>query len=1187
MRKALVLACRVLTGLITLAVVGVLLLAWRLEQSPLVLDRFVPVIEQALSPASGGSAIRIERLALAREGLRLFLRAENLRVTDDNGDELVMAAIAKVELSPSGFIRDGIISAESIDIEGLVITAAMKDGKVSISAVLSSIGTDQPTTAAVGTELADTTPVDLSRALAMVRDDPNLQHLKRVYLQYANISFGNEQRGMAWRAPNLALEINRNEDGLTVRGGGLIRQHMMAGVEVDKALGKVTWQAQISWPDDDIQKESEPSAVGTKAAAVPVITAAVTLDKLSPDVVSGFIPPLLGEHGLEAAISGTFSTTFRADQIPETLNFAVALGEGKISLPQAGALRFDQVAARGQVLVADRRVTLEEFALDYDDTTTGSQMRLTGEGELLSDGSIAITTDIASMAPAWLASITPEFAQLYGVKASLEGQSKWVFDTNGRLRSGNLDLRSFDAVINLPGFLEEPLPIEILTAKLRLADYGGYWDLQGIRMELPNGATAVVRGAAARGDREGKAKLRVVASGFDVETVKRAWPLTVSPPAREWIVENIRSGLIPRFEATVQVDIGKQSTPIAVSNFRVDGSMPVLDAVSTYWGPMPVATGINLEARITEKFFEATILSGLTGGMRVTGGKISITGIDKGKGHERLALEVETNGPISRLMTILDRKPLDFAKFLELAPSELEGSIGGRLAITLPPVADLQLEDITINAVGKARKAVLPNVVAGQALTEADLGLKVSKTDLTLEGTAKLGGVPVALRVHTPFGDAVPYRNKYVVSGRINNRQRRALGLTDPSLQPPFLDGSIALNTVVTERKGGITLIDADFDLSKTALLIEPIGWTKKKGAFLAGKTSLRLDGDKIRRVERLQVSGPGLQLKGSASWQGDDKRPAVNISSLKLGGGTDIGLTAKPWQKDGYQVTLGPGRLDLSEILKRTAAARPGRNAGADKLFKPPGPTANAIRVNLSGPSIKVRSGPPIDNVRGFLLLADGNVMDADVSGSPGGVGQARFRLDPNGHLQVESDDAGALIASLGIPGRITGGTFTLDGDATPDFSSVNAEAHVRDFTLLEAPVIIRVLQLASITGPLELLNDKAGLQMTGLDAPFQLHRKKLTIKEGWVYGGSLGITFRGDVDLPTQKMDLRGAVVPIYVFNRLLSSVPIVGDILTGGDGLFAVSYTVKGPLSDPKIKVNPLSLLVPGGLRRLLLD
>ncbi|MGY9054152.1 MAG: hypothetical protein ACKVGZ_00835, partial [Alphaproteobacteria bacterium] len=85
MRKALVLACRVLTGLITLAVVGVLLLAWRLEQSPLVLDRFVPVIEQALSPASGGSAIRIERLALAREGLRLFLRAENLRVTDDNG----------------------------------------------------------------------------------------------------------------------------------------------------------------------------------------------------------------------------------------------------------------------------------------------------------------------------------------------------------------------------------------------------------------------------------------------------------------------------------------------------------------------------------------------------------------------------------------------------------------------------------------------------------------------------------------------------------------------------------------------------------------------------------------------------------------------------------------------------------------------------------------------------------------------------------------------------------------------------------------------------------------------------------------------------------------------------------------------------------------------------------------------
>ena len=54
----------------------------------------------------------------------------------------------------------------------------------------------------------------------------------------------------------------------------------------------------------------------------------------------------------------------------------------------------------------------------------------------------------------------------------------------------------------------------------------------------------------------------------------------------------------------------------------------------------------------------------------------------------------------------------------------------------------------------------------------------------------------------------------------------------------------------------------------------------------------------------------------------------------------------------------------------------------------------------------------------------------------------------------------------------------------------------------------------------------------------------------------------------------------------NKVIGSIPIVGDILTGGSGgVFAATYSVKGPSENPEISANPLSVLTPGILRRIL--
>ena len=61
---------------------------------------------------------------------------------------------------------------------------------------------------------------------------------------------------------------------------------------------------------------------------------------------------------------------------------------------------------------------------------------------------------------------------------------------------------------------------------------------------------------------------------------------------------------------------------------------------------------------------------------------------------------------------------------------------------------------------------------------------------------------------------------------------------------------------------------------------------------------------------------------------------------------------------------------------------------------------------------------------------------------------------------------------------------------------------------------------------------------------------------------------------------------MVPAYGINSMLGAVPILGDLLASrkGEGVFGVTYSMKGPLADPGLMVNPLSVLTPGILRRI---
>ncbi len=69
---------------------------------------------------------------------------------------------------------------------------------------------------------------------------------------------------------------------------------------------------------------------------------------------------------------------------------------------------------------------------------------------------------------------------------------------------------------------------------------------------------------------------------------------------------------------------------------------------------------------------------------------------------------------------------------------------------------------------------------------------------------------------------------------------------------------------------------------------------------------------------------------------------------------------------------------------------------------------------------------------------------------------------------------------------------------------------------------------------------------------------------------------------------ISLRGTLVPAKTLNTVISKVPVVGKVLVGskvGEGVFGISFKVKGKPDELKTTVNPIKTLTPRFITRAL--
>lgn len=174
-----------------------------------------------------------------------------------------------------------------------------------------------------------------------------------------------------------------------------------------------------------------------------------------------------------------------------------------------------------------------------------------------------------------------------------------------------------------------------------------------------------------------------------------------------------------------------------------------------------------------------------------------------------------------------------------------------------------------------------------------------------------------------------------------------------------------------------------------------------------------------------------------------------------------------------------------------------------------------------------------------------------------------------------------------LGGEGYARGGRVSVLGEAPPlgTPGPLTARVEVRDLTLVQVPILARILAAGSFEGLSALLNGE-GIEFDAIDASVMFEDGLLTIGEARARGSALGVTASGTVDFANQRAAIDGNLAPSYVLNSLLGELPLIGDMLVSrpGEGIIGIVYSVEGPFDSLTVFANPLSALAPGFLRRI---
>lgn len=861
---------------------------------------------------------------------------------------------------------------------------------------------------------------------------------------------------------------------------------------------------------------------------------------------------------------------------PMTLTLDLASG-GETGLPALSA-KFDRFVPAFLAPFADNTPELAGIQVPI---TGMASLTVTREGAVdtlvfdLSAGSGTISIPKSAIDPA---NDAAEPVKLALASAAFAGN--WNAAVGRRLTVDRAAARfAPGTVVPLPPPIDHAMPFLSFSGRGTWDEATGRAAIAGVVLDL-DGPTVTLDGTVGGTGDADAGSITAVVRGLAADRLPVYWPKALAPGGRDWSVTHLSAGVVP--EATATIRLARDNGALTVGDVSMD--MQVRGLTLDYFPPLPpvrdiVGTGTFVQNRLT-----FTVSHGVCNGLSVAGARIDFP--DIGAPIEHIVIDVDIDGPLSRALDLLDRKPLQFISGMGLSPASVKGHSDIRLTLRMPLLNDLRVDQIELVADSRITDGSIPDIALGKSLTDIAMDLHVTTAGMRATGNAKFADVPASFVWSEQFkGGPGPKLNVDVAIHDVPADDIRTLGVPVVVEAADIVEGPVSATINLKGDPAAQNTIAAHIDLSKSAFTIPVLGFHKAAGRPAVLSLTLQRDGSETVKITPITVTGDAMAAAGDVIMAPDGGVSSVNLDFLRFGG-TDVSGSVLRMPGGGWDVSLSGPQLDLSPFRNRM------EHSDSESGTQTSGAPGADLSINLDFDRVRTGDGI-IENVTATLVREDDVWRLIQVMGTLSGGDPIEVLVLPgadNGRdLSITAHDGGGALRALGLFDNIVGGKLDITGRFDDSRPGIRLSGVVRmgHYRLVRAPILARILDVLAVTGIVNSLSGP-GIAFSSLNVPFSFDGSTIEITNGRTHGLSLGLTTSGTVDLDQQTMNLRGSVVPFFAINSALSNIPLLGDLLTGtepGSGIFAASYQLSGDMDNPDLQVNPLSIIAPGILRELL--
>ena len=688
-------------------------------------------------------------------------------------------------------------------------------------------------------------------------------------------------------------------------------------------------------------------------------------------------------------------------------------------------------------------------------------------------------------------------------------------------------------------------------------------------------------------------KVNAILDNMPMDYLETYWPEKLTQNSRRWVTKHLSAGTATK--ATLDLEmLAPQGDFNKIKLQKLGGQIDFKDIKVDYFPPMTPVTKVSGKAVYDQKSFSLDITGGALNDMQVTKSKINITGlnIQKRKKSSEIDINVSLKGPLKTALKVLNGKPLQYPEKLGIKTTNVAGNTSVDVNFKFPLHTKLSLPEVKVTAKAKLDNVVFENIISDCTLSGGSMKLSVGNNAMTVKGDGKLKGIPVKFKWLKNFEEGADIPSKIEATLPLNAKALEDFGIPDDFKMTGILPAAITYT--VTGDKTATLLFKGD--VTSTAFTVPITNYRKlpEKPGFL--NLFIHLKNDKPSRITNLKLATKSITLQGNLDFKTDSK----GLSSLKKAsfdriklGNTDITLNAENGS-NGYALKITGKQFDASKLMENDNTSG-NKNSAIAKPVPP-------LTVSMSVDRLITGKNKDIKKLKLFMHRNKWKRVEQMEMDGISGNKPVYLRYTPvSGRhtLQFKAENAGAALSTLGILDGVQGGKITISGQPHSNGGKRNMQGKVllTDFSLINVPILGKLLNALSLTGIFDLLNSKgiafkkmsADIQWIDEGPPESIRNiQVIKIKNGKTSGSSLGITFEGNINNKTNILNINGTIIPVSEINKLPGIIPLVGNILTGGgEGVFAATYKVEGKKDKPNIAVNPLSVLAPGILRTLFFE